>query len=639
MKAGITLLVIISAMLLKVQAQEQQPLASENLNLSNIVDTAKILTLINDAVIITGDNTDSAIAILEETKKWSERRKYNRGIVLSLMELSTTYSVKNNSEKARALLNEARRFCLLSDDKYDLLKWQMNFAWFHNYRGYTDSAIIELQPIRQQLNSITDTQLLIQFYTLYSAVLISNGDGEAAYPYLVKAKSLINKENANLIVTFLNLAVVYSSRGDTANLYANAKSAYDLARKIGRPKYERTASLYLIHYYALKGDIEQVTAFAGNAVRLLDKSNTDDRVSVYYRIAMAFYQNRDYKQAFYYGNLALSYIKPEQLPRKDLVELFKIISFAYDELGNRDSAFHYLLIYNNLKDAMNVADRNKAIDQVEKRFQLASKDRQLLLQQAKIRNRNMWIMGIGGSVILVLTLSVLFFSRYRNAQRKMHLLEKEKEVDELKAILSGEEKERNRMAKELHDGVGGLLSAAALNLNSMKEDISGLANSTAYHKTQQLVNEIANEIRKTAHNLMPNVILNHNIDDAIRLYCSHINRNTALEITLQSNGDFGNFDTQFKLSLYRIIQELIQNILKHAQATSVFVQLQRTQDLLTVTIEDNGKGFDVHRQHEGMGLGNIKERVALFGGEFFIDSSSQTGTSVYMEFDVALNNG
>src|SRR5690606_19812683 len=137
------------------------------------------------------------------------------------------------------------------------------------------------------------------------------------------------------------------------------------------------------------------------------------------------------------------------------------------------------------------------------------------------KKRNSWITGIS---LLVLLIGGVFLIYYRNTRRKLHIMQQQEEINALKAMHQGEEQERNRIAQELHDGIGSLLSAASINLNTMADTCPQVRQNTFFRKTKTLMVEVNTEVRKTAYNLMPHTLLQYNLPDAIRLFCSYMIR-------------------------------------------------------------------------------------------------------------------
>ena len=225
----------------------------------------------------------------------------------------------------------------------------------------------------------------------------------------------------------------------------------------------------------------------------------------------------------------------------------------------------------------------------------------------------------------------------RNKRRlqaaKIEALEHENTISILKGVMQGEENERSRIARELHDGIGGILSAAMMRFTSAIQEHEAITQTPAFDDGLALLNEMGDEIRKTAHNLMPEVLLKQPLPDAIRTYCSVVQQSNSIQINFQTLGSFDGIAQSSKLNIYRIVQELLKNVIKHSQATSALVQLLMNEHLLTVTVEDNGIGFDTSELKKGMGLHNIQARVSSMQGHFTVESTAGKGTSVYIEFD------
>ncbi len=316
------------------------------------------------------------------------------------------------------------------------------------------------------------------------------------------------------------------------------------------------------------------------------------------------------------------------------------MAVLYKEMGNSAKAYDYLVNYMEAIDSFSTQERNMAIDRIERQLQLSEKKQEIILkehlllqQKEQLRKRNIWLAVIGGGLLVGLSLSGLLYSLYRNSKRKIHILHQQKEIDELKAMINGEEKERNRIAIELHDNIGGMLSAAAYTLGTMQDESNTLKQQNAFNKVNNIVSELRKEIRKTAHSLMPDVLLRHSLPEALLQYCNFIERDTGLQINLQNRGDFEHLHKDIQLMLYRIAQELIQNVLKHAHASQVMVQLHSGTGLTSLTVEDNGSGFDPKALSEGRGLQHIRSRLMIVDGRISIDTEEGKGSSIYVEIN------
>jgi signal transduction histidine kinase len=229
--------------------------------------------------------------------------------------------------------------------------------------------------------------------------------------------------------------------------------------------------------------------------------------------------------------------------------------------------------------------------------------------------------------------AIIIYLDFRN-KRKLHLrqlktIEQEKEIQLLQAVMQGEEKERSRIAKDLHDGVAGMLAAVKMHLSAGDEQVKTIQ---GYQQAIQLLDEASVEVRKTSHNLMPEVLLQHGLNEAIRRYCSNISSPT-LQVQYYFIGDEQRYVESFELSVYRIVQELLNNVFKHSKATEAIVQMSIQNSLLSISIEDNGIGFPKDAlQSGGMGLGSLKHRIGALNGNLELQTEGGRGVNAYLEF-------
>jgi signal transduction histidine kinase len=219
-------------------------------------------------------------------------------------------------------------------------------------------------------------------------------------------------------------------------------------------------------------------------------------------------------------------------------------------------------------------------------------------------------------------------------QRLLKAIEQEKEIQLLQAVMQGEEKERSRIAKDLHDGVAGMLAATKMHLNSIALQIGGVLHTEGYQQGLMLLDEAAQEVRKTSHNLMPEVLLQHGLDEALRRYCSNISNSSRLVVQYDSLGETLRYKDSFELSVYRIVQELLNNIFKHSKASEAIVQASFRNGLLSLTIEDNGVGMPKDSmQKDGMGLRSLQSRVKAINGKMELEAVAGQGVNAYLEFE------
>lgn len=248
------------------------------------------------------------------------------------------------------------------------------------------------------------------------------------------------------------------------------------------------------------------------------------------------------------------------------------------------------------------------------------------------------------SLIVVFTLLLLLLL-YAYKQRSKRLrqnkelynfsLEKEKQnvkIATLTAMLEGQEQERGRMARDLHDGLGGLLSSTKISLSQLTDQVVPEFKSDMKDSLQQLDTAVE-ELRRVAHNLMPDLLLRYGLQEALKDYAARMS-NDRLDIDVQFLHYESSFEKDKQLLIYRIIQELVNNAIKHASAKQILIQLVEEETQYHLTVEDDGVGFDVQqvKGNESAGLHNIQYRIDFMKGKLNIQSEIGVGTSVEIIF-------
>jgi two-component system NarL family sensor kinase len=198
-------------------------------------------------------------------------------------------------------------------------------------------------------------------------------------------------------------------------------------------------------------------------------------------------------------------------------------------------------------------------------------------------------------------------------------------------LSEAQEGERSRFAKDLHDGLGGMLSGVKLSLSNMKGNamLSGQYVDVFERALDMLDNSI-HELRRVAHNLMPESLVKFGLAASLKDFCDFINSSKVINVIFQQIGTYHRLEMSAEIVLYRVVNELVNNALRHASATELIIQLNYDDHLLTLTVEDNGKGFDPSTldRTTGSGWPNIKSRIAYLKGSLDVQTSTGNGTSV-----------
>jgi len=310
---------------------------------------------------------------------------------------------------------------------------------------------------------------------------------------------------------------------------------------------------------------------------------------------------------------ALSKIeKYNDLHMKSLV--YEYHSYHLYNMGIRDSAYHYMRLVKDILQNQHREDINKKTAEAEAKFRNVEIEYEKNLALLKAKKRNQLI--LLGSLCTIIISSLGFWLFHQRKKREM-------EMQNIQAVMAAEESERERIARDLHDGIGQLLSATTMNLQAYSRDLSP----SLLEKITALVSETAKEVRSVSHQIMPNALLKSGLVSAVKNFIDQIDHD-KLKIYLETSGLKTKINEQTSSVVYRIIQECINNVIKHSEANQLFITLEVENNMLNLMVEDNGKGFDVDKalKKDGIGLQNMQARVNYIRGTMEIDSKIGHGT-------------
>jgi signal transduction histidine kinase len=263
---------------------------------------------------------------------------------------------------------------------------------------------------------------------------------------------------------------------------------------------------------------------------------------------------------------------------------------------------------------------------MEVKYETEMKDTQIDLLQ---RGKRLYVIFTftGLSAIILLLIVLILLNRYQRQKRlrmkeKMHQLEQEKELIAARSLLEGENVERRRLSHELHDSLGGLLTMIKLALEQLKQ--SSTINGERLSAALILTNKSIQEMRRLAHSLMPESLARFGLRPVLEEFCEG---NPLVNFCFY--GENRRLDSEIEINIYRIACELINNALKHAKASVINVQLVIGNDILSLTVHDDGMGFD--KNTEKQGLITVRSRVGLLGADLYLYSTVGKGTEISVE--------
>jgi signal transduction histidine kinase len=234
---------------------------------------------------------------------------------------------------------------------------------------------------------------------------------------------------------------------------------------------------------------------------------------------------------------------------------------------------------------------------------------------------------------ICIVIGVFLISKIFDSLQRAEIARKESEEQILNAIIQAEEKERRRLAKELHDGLGPLLSTVRMSISALRKQTENEQGKEIINNTELIIKDAIKAVREISNNLSPHILENFGLANAIQTFCSPINSAAEINISIKTNINEERFDDETETVLFRVFCEFINNTIKHAKAKNIEIELTKHNNILTLTIADDGIGFDINKALKnsektgfGMGLSNIYSRIKSIKGIINIDSSAKTGT-------------
>ena len=312
------------------------------------------------------------------------------------------------------------------------------------------------------------------------------------------------------------------------------------------------------------------------------------------------------------------------------------LTSVYYQCGTKKQLYDVVDILQQKKDSLFKSQTADKTAQYRTLYETEKKERENLLQEAQLKNEKQLrkLMLFAFAAVLLL-LSLIFYllynrSRYKQKTAAAQLMAEEKLL-RLKEVVQAEEKERQRIARELHDGVGHLLSSAKLNLSVIEEQDD--ETKTAVENSMKIIDEALEETRTISHNLMPSALTEVGFTAAVQQLARKINQTGKVKVKLQTEQENFDLDEAKSTALFRIVQEVLNNMLKHADATSISISLNKDEQVLQLSIADDGIGFDVNNINSSSGIGwkNIFARADMIHAAIKINSMPGNGTTVQLQ--------
>lgn len=573
----------------------------------------------------------------------SEKISYPTGVVRSIFNYTYVLNLQGRYDSGLVMNLHAVDIARKLNDQVLLGKALFNTGTSYRQLSQYESAITYFEEGRIIFEKKGDSLLIIRACDVLQLLYynLENYDKAIAYgETAVKGLRTID-DPVWLGSALSNLGMSYAEKG----YYLKAKSvwmeALAISKRIGDLEMEGTQMINLGDLSMNTGDYAVLNQYYEKALELYIKLDGAEGIASSLRgLALYEFYRKNFEAAKLYANRSYEVVNKNNLlfQKRKTLETLSRIHIALHDLATGQK---YMKEATAISDSINNERIRRNTIEFETKYETAKKDAQIKLQQADIKQKNTLNYILIGSAASILTISLLAYRNYRHKQylqlQRINELEKEKYISATEAVLKGEEQERTRLAQDLHDGLGGMLSGIKYSLNTMKENlIMTPDNAQAFARSMDMLDSSIQEMRRVAHNMMPESLVKFGLNVALKDFCNGITNSGALNVQYQSLKMEGiELDPTTAITLYRIVQELINNTIKHASAQNAIVQISRTDGRLTLEVEDDGKGFntDILDRAKGIGWSNIQNRIAFLKGKLDIHSDIGKGTSVHIELN------
>jgi signal transduction histidine kinase len=613
-------------------------------------DTSALMALIVEAQQIESTDPEKAKAMYLQMREKSEAIGWKTGLLKFYTNYTAVLNQQSRFDSSLALNLESIELANQVGDPHYIMATQLNTGLSYSYLNDSETALRYFTlalPLAEKSNNET-VQSILHENLGNTYLAIKNRD--AARHHLYKALELSKKakDTTGMCYSYNNLAKLHTELKEFDTAMNRVKEGIKLNSSLGSKYLEMIFHLNLTNIFMQQGQYPNMYLPAHQALSLAGELNDlSGTANACYALGwlLLFEKRLDSVNFFVkkgWESASLSGSKKEKMEMLDLGAQAALAAgnmTLFDSLLKRSNALGDSILNEGIqRSTLTVMAKFETEKRLERIGQLE--------KDALLKKR--WNYLLGAALFLLGVLAIMGYGNYKQKQKlatqqealqtaRIEELEKEKQLLATQSLLRGQEEERTRLARELHDGVGGMLSGIKLTLGAMKGNV-WLAEQDArlFGSALNKLDETISEMRRVAHSMMPEALLRLGLGAAVADYCEGLQATGRLAVQYTQFGMENRLPADMEIVVYRVVQELFTNVLKHAEASHVLVQLMRHDDRLSLTFEDDGKGMDelLLEKIKGAGLQNINTRVSYLKGQIDLRSAPGKGTSFHIEIPI-----
>lgn len=655
-------------------------------------NTAKVDQVIRLARYHYRIDHDSALLYCDIADEMADKIKYPDGMADAMYIRSLVFKHRSELARSQECLDTFLEISTRIGDSIRLAKGYHQQGNLLEDLGDFESSYLFFEKSLAVYLPLKDTHAIVANYNSIANYFQSKTEFDSASFYYMKAIRLTEKQqdNRKLSILYRNLGDNYllALQLETARNYFNRSlelcmelphSDREIAHNYNclamvsakEEKYDEALAYYkLAEDYFIKANYERGLIHVDNnygdlyfrmkdyekAIRYFDKV-----ISQYRKLG---YQN-EFARALENKAVTLSemghYAKSMRLHDSTLkistdlgnrelrMDILGNIADLYESMGQYTRSNEFLKRYYALKDSIFDLEKTKVVNELKLKYEKEKDQAQIIMMEKEnlekdisldrsIRQRNAFLFGGLVALMFIVFLYLFLNQRIRKnrtiAEQRIRQLEEEKKLLAAQSIVEGQEEERKRIAKELHDGLGVLLSSAKMHFTSIR-DKSPEA-STMIDKATNLLEQATGDVRRISHNMMPGLLTKFGFFEAVEEIFEQVDEMNGMHTEVIISGEQTRLSENTEIMLYRIIQEMVNNSLKHAGASHLKLNISLDNKRLSIQYSDDGKGFDFEEKIKlrSMGLTGIQSRVKFLGGE--LNASTGEGKGLIYSFEISV---
>ncbi len=600
-------------------------------------------------------SADSAKWYANRAIRISEKCGFLKGVAWGYHRLSQIYDYTGLPDSALMFGKKAESIFRETGENYGLARSLYTLGNIYLYKSWYETALkyyTASHSVFSEINNLSGTN---DCYAGLALVYFYREEWRNCIRYLNLTAEYEKKTNdeEGLPETWFNLGCAYYKLG----LNDSAVYFYKQAEGIA----EKNKNIRVLSATANNmGEIELARKKYSEAIRYFNQSIALKNQMGFYdafgesfiNLGMVYMQTGDFQKATEYINDGIEYCR-QYHANEGLAVGYHTLSKLYEKTGNHASALSAYKEYvkvndilNNMRFAGQVAEWQTLYHLKDTEFQLETAKSQVMAQQADLRMNKLMLTGLIALSVVIILISFLVYRNMKNKntivrqnmelqENRIRQLENEKVLLATQSVMKGEETERRRLARDLHDGIGGMLSGVKLAFSNIKHNNSIPENlNKDYDHALGLLDTTIAELRRVARNLLPEALLKLGLKSSIADFCAELNKVNDVEITFQYFGNFERLDSNLELNTFRVVQELVNNAIKHARARQLVVQIIQEPQRLCCIVQDDGIGFNGKevKAKKGIGLSTVRSRIEALNGTLEMISTPGNGTEFTVEF-------